>query len=297
MTAIWTTGTQRTDDPGETIIMLPGDTMAPGDSFTSVNERFVLIFQEDGNLVLTDDGVPAWASATEGMSATSVVMQTDGNLVVYDDSIPAALWASDTNGNPNSVLVLRENGNLAIYNFGGFETLGVMSILPDWAEVNPETLEWAVSVTESPLSVEQRMGLRFSPRKLMEYGYTLFGTKRTYFDLLMTAAGGSPMYVPVFYENHTIDEAVVAGDTTILVDTRWSELRDYDKAVLISGLFDHEIVEIWSVDDSSLTLVNPLQSDWPKGARIYPVMRAKVETPMASQRYADRALKGRMRFQ
>src|SRR4051812_42710877 len=116
MTAIWTTGTKRNDELGETIIMSPGDTMAPGDSFTSENGHFVLVFQEtDGNLVLIADGTPVWASVTNDMSATSVVMQADGNLVVYDDSIPAALWASDTNGNPNSVLVLREDGNLAIY--------------------------------------------------------------------------------------------------------------------------------------------------------------------------------------
>lgn len=52
--------------------------------------------QEDGNFVTyTPQGVPYWATATDGHPGASVVLQDDGNLVVYD---PAnhPLWASNT---------------------------------------------------------------------------------------------------------------------------------------------------------------------------------------------------------
>jgi hypothetical protein len=51
--------------------------------------------QGDGNLVVyTQDGVPVWASGTQGNPGAEVVMQDDGNLVVYSSG--RALWASNT---------------------------------------------------------------------------------------------------------------------------------------------------------------------------------------------------------
>jgi|GEM_PF-7122710 len=64
-----------------------------------------LCMQSDGNLVLyrNSDGVPLWASITNGSGATSAYMQYDGNLVLLRaDGSPVR--GSGTDGRPGSYL-------------------------------------------------------------------------------------------------------------------------------------------------------------------------------------------------
>lgn len=48
-----------------------------------------------------------WASGTSG--AQYVIMQNDGNLVLYDDG---PVWGSGTYGNPGAYLKVQNNGML-----------------------------------------------------------------------------------------------------------------------------------------------------------------------------------------
>jgi hypothetical protein len=94
----------------------PGARLLPGQSLTSGNARFRLIYQSDGNLVLYDDGdrTAPWASATGGTSAGYASMQGDGNFVIYDAQ-GVGIWASGTAGNANARLILQNDGNPVIY--------------------------------------------------------------------------------------------------------------------------------------------------------------------------------------
>lgn len=88
----------------------------PGQSATSVDGRFSLFYQSDGNLVLynTQTWAPLWASNTHGTSAGFTAMQGDGNLVIYD-AASNPVWSSSTHGNPGAFLVVQSDGNLVIY--------------------------------------------------------------------------------------------------------------------------------------------------------------------------------------
>ena len=86
---------------------------------TSNNGRFTLYYQGDGNLVVyRDDGVPIWASGTDGTSPGNVTMQGDGNLVMTD-GYGTPIWSSDTWGNPGAYLIMQGDGNLVIYRSDG----------------------------------------------------------------------------------------------------------------------------------------------------------------------------------
>ena len=106
--------------PGEAADSLgPNQVLYPGESITSGDGRFSLMYQGDGNLVLYRfDGAPLWHSRTNGTSAGRVVMQSDGNLVVYNGS-GGAVWASGTAGYGNSYLLMQNDGNLVIYTSAG----------------------------------------------------------------------------------------------------------------------------------------------------------------------------------
>lgn len=76
-------------------ILGPGERLNPNDSRATLDGRFRLTYQADGNLVLTDGGSPVWHSGTFGTSPGHTAMQPDGNLVVYDAS-GAPRWSSNT---------------------------------------------------------------------------------------------------------------------------------------------------------------------------------------------------------
>ena len=87
-----------------------------GQARNSADGRFVLVFQEDGNLVLyrTGTGQALWATNTNGRQGSSLFMQSDGNLVLYDPQF-RGLWSSGTNGVPGAGLSIQSDGNLVIY--------------------------------------------------------------------------------------------------------------------------------------------------------------------------------------
>ena len=126
------------------------------DMVVSNDGRFRFVFQQDGNLVLYQNGVSRalWDANTTakftnytapggGPTITYVThgcltqFQPDGNLVVYGITEPysnsyqpcrdpnvapenmTVMWRSKTNGNNNATLRVQDDGNTVIYNAGG----------------------------------------------------------------------------------------------------------------------------------------------------------------------------------
>lgn len=81
----------------------------------SPDKRYVLVLQEDGNLVLYAPGyTPIWNAGTAGRPVRFLHMQSDGNLVLYGDG-NQHFWHSATQGGP-SRLNVQSDGNLVVYN-------------------------------------------------------------------------------------------------------------------------------------------------------------------------------------
>jgi hypothetical protein len=92
-------------------------TMLGGESLTSPNGRFQMVFQSDGNLVVYGGGRALWASATAAAGGRFLV-QSDGNMVVYSAS-GAAVWSSRTSSVGGAELVMQDDGNLVLYRSTG----------------------------------------------------------------------------------------------------------------------------------------------------------------------------------
>ncbi|HEY3162533.1 MAG TPA: matrixin family metalloprotease [Vicinamibacterales bacterium] len=93
-----------------------GARLVSGQSLISLDGRYRLAYQGDGNLVLYDEVAHAapWSSGTAGMSTGQVVMQTDGNFVLYD-GLNRPRWMSGTPSYASTRLVLQTDGNLVVY--------------------------------------------------------------------------------------------------------------------------------------------------------------------------------------
>lgn len=87
-----------------------------GQKLVSLNNRYTLVVQNDGNVVLYDThpkNVAIWSTGTKCKSGKHFLcMQSDQNIVLYNDSV--ALWNSKTRNTnvKNIVLVLQNDGNL-----------------------------------------------------------------------------------------------------------------------------------------------------------------------------------------
>ena len=90
-----------------------------GESILSGDEKYQLILQGDGNLVLYAQRKALWASWTVDKGGVRLVMQADGNLVLYDKNWKA-VWNSGTPGKGESSLYIQNDGNLVIYNVKNF---------------------------------------------------------------------------------------------------------------------------------------------------------------------------------
>ncbi|MBN8632005.1 MAG: hypothetical protein J0L76_14260 [Rhodobacterales bacterium] len=94
--------------------LIPEQTLAAGGELVSPNGQHRAVMQGDGNFVVyRANGVPKWATGTDGRAIGGIIMQGDGNLVMYDPN--GAVWASGTDGHPGAVLVMQDDGNLVMY--------------------------------------------------------------------------------------------------------------------------------------------------------------------------------------
>jgi hypothetical protein len=97
----------------------PNEILNPNQALFSTNERWELIYQSDGNLVLYDRSITpvpraTWNSRTYGTSAGHCVMQSDGNFVVYNaENHP--VWDSHTYGLHEVTCHVQDDGNFVLY--------------------------------------------------------------------------------------------------------------------------------------------------------------------------------------
>ena len=109
-------------------VLKVGENLQTGQSLASPNQNYLLLLQDDGNLVLYQiaaDGTraPYWATNTEWLPASErpmlLSMQSDAHLVLYDAAnLPR--WSSGTwgDGFVDPYLVLQDDSNLVIYHNG-----------------------------------------------------------------------------------------------------------------------------------------------------------------------------------
>jgi len=122
-TPVWSSGTSMQDQTGLVNRMLPrGLTMYPGQSLTTPDRNYSLIYQTDGNIVLVSlRGTVLWSTNTYGSTLGSLGLQMDGNLVLQNKT-GGVIWSSQTGNRGTSDLILQQDGNLVLYHSSGQPT-------------------------------------------------------------------------------------------------------------------------------------------------------------------------------
>ncbi len=92
--------------------LVAGGRLYPGQAVWSLDRRFALTYQTDGNLVLYGPAGARWS--TQVFSSPGYAeMQVDGNFVVYASN-GTAVWASGTSGARGATLVVHNDGQVDI---------------------------------------------------------------------------------------------------------------------------------------------------------------------------------------
>lgn len=122
--------------------MQPNEALYPDRAVQSVNGRYTLVYQGDGNLVLYKNyryhpPKALWASNTNGRPAGLCHMQGDGNLVIYGPS-RQYVWDSATNEHAGSGLVVQDDGNVVIYRPDGVAVWATNTVQPALPPTGPD---------------------------------------------------------------------------------------------------------------------------------------------------------------
>ena len=92
-----------------------GDRLSIGQQLESSNGCFMLMLQDDGNLVLYNkQGTALWSTETFQQKSKYAVMQRDGHFVIYSEK-GSVVWGSNTYGTRGRQLKIENDGNMAIY--------------------------------------------------------------------------------------------------------------------------------------------------------------------------------------
>lgn len=129
-TPIWASMSSRGVQLRKTILAMR-EHLSAGQFLVSPNQRFRMIMQGDGNLVVYGPNGPNWSSGT-GVPNSRVVLTDIGNLVVAASPTSKALWNTGavipfaTSSN-RFQLVMQDDGNLVVYYDGA----------PMWGSLTP----------------------------------------------------------------------------------------------------------------------------------------------------------------
>ena len=93
--------------------------ITPNTYLRSSDSRYILVFQGDGNIVLSGPGThimwSAGVTVPSGTTPTELILGDDGNLVAYDSN-GKAYWSSKTSGSDANQLLVQNDGNTVLYN-------------------------------------------------------------------------------------------------------------------------------------------------------------------------------------
>lgn len=154
----------------------------------------------------------------------------------------------------------------------------VWSIRPNWREGVLERLEWLTDVLSSSIGVEQRRALRVSPRRYMEITVNPTNNERSFLDLVLHKMGSDKWLCPLWWDQAKLSADISTGEARVDFDNTYREFLTGGTALLYKDAFTWEVISIGGQDDGGLDLDVVLDSDWPKGTKIFPLRLARLST-------------------
>lgn len=167
---------------------------------------------------------------------------------------------------------------------------------PSWDTPVTETLSWLTNVLRSYNGEEQRRGLRTKPRRSFSYAFKTFRNESARLENLLWGWQNRLYALPVWTDKSKLQINQSQGDMVISVNTDTFSFSAGALAVIYRGVSDMEVVEIDSVDTTSISLARGLEGDWPAGTTVMPVLLGHLPTRVPLLRMSSQAIIGTLTF-
>lgn len=152
----------------------------------------------------------------------------------------------------------------------------VFAFSPNWVRPVNERLSWLTDIVQVYDGGEQRIALRSTPRRRIEYELLTVEQDATYLDALLWAWQSQPYVVPMWMDAQHLTGALAPGATTIPVITGGYDYHAGGLALIARGPREYEVLEIDAVEVDTITLAEPTFAAWPAGTRIYPARTGRL---------------------
>lgn len=161
--------------------------------------------------------------------------------------------------------------------------LPVFTFLPNWRQGITETLEWKTDVMRSEISGhEQRRAIRLTPRRFFEATFNPLDQARSFMDLWLHSFGAQEFLLPLWHDRAKLTAGAGSGTARLDFDNTYREFETGGLALLRTGLFSYEVVEIDGQDDDGLDLAANLGQTWQSGTTVYPLRPAYLDDAQAT---------------
>jgi len=136
-----------------------------------------------------------------------------------------------------------------------------------------ETMSWLTDIIKPKYSDgEQRIALRKIPRQGFKYEYIIKTLQRRHEIQGMFASSLKKLWgIPIWTECRINSSPLLAGSSTIYVDTRYSDFRSTSYAMIWQNESLYEFLKVISKTDSAIILTSPTINTYTTATLVMPV--------------------------
>lgn len=151
------------------------------------------------------------------------------------------------------------------------------NIPPNWKNPVRETFMYKTDVITSYNKKEQRRSLITQPRRGLAYEALMH--ERLLMSVRNALYGwhNRPCLTPLWWYLFTLKKSALRGDNTIVVSDT-DGIQESTRLVIWKRAFETELLTVKSVSGNTITLLTPLENDYPAGVEIYPVTDIMIDS-------------------
>lgn len=159
-----------------------------------------------------------------------------------------------------------------------------------WGGEFVEQLAWATDVLSAPTGNTQHRRLLTAPRVTVSFDALLDADQRRALETTLRSGAGRVWWAPVLVDACTLTSAVSAAGTSLPCAPGIARIPAGSSVMLVDGdNVSYEIAEVDTAGESSITLADGLDSDWPAGTRVVPLRLARFASPPQVTRFTGDA--------
>lgn len=183
-----------------------------------------------------------------------------------------------------------------IYNFPVTGTrVKEWPLAPNWDQSYKLTYSFLTEILRSRSGKEQRIALRTSPRKTLEYQSVAIGSEFNRMKDILWSWQDKSFVMPELTRYVNTTTSLPAGDDTLLVDSATTWITDGTTVMLsYNGASELRVVE--SITGLSVTFKAVSANSWPAGTRMYAALSGNLAGSMPVNRVTNTLAKVNTRF-